>query len=172
MSGEQGEGRLRVEAWEIELAKRIAGKFRVGDDDFQAELLMRLVELKAKNPGGIDNWQAYLAQSLYNGAKNFLRHEDVLRRRFRSLELSGSADRDAPPSLKDMLAAPEEPIELRFDLPKVWNALPPEMQRLWQLLFEEEGNTTLVAKRLGRPRKTVEYWIQKLRAFLNNRGIQ
>src|SRR6266568_8984291 len=89
VSGEHGEGRLRVEEWEIELAKRIAGTFRVADEELQAEMLARLADLKAKHPEGIENWQAYLAQSLYNAAKNFLRHEDMLRRRFRSLDWQG-----------------------------------------------------------------------------------
>jgi DNA-directed RNA polymerase specialized sigma24 family protein len=172
VSGEHGEGRLRVEEWEIELAKRIAGTFRVADDELQAELLARLADLKAKPPEGIENWRAFLAQSLYNAAKNFLRHEDMLRRRFRSFDWQGDVDEDRRPALEEILAAPEEPIELRLDLPKVWNALPPERRKLWQLLFEEEGNISSVARRLGRSRKTVEYWIQKLETFVKNRGIQ
>ena len=147
------------------------GTLKCPSEPGQAELLARLAGLKAKRPEGIENWQAFLAHSLYNAAKNFLRHEDMLRRRFRSLDWQGDVDEDRRPSLEEMLAASEEPIELRLDLPKVWKALPPEMRKLWQLLFEEEGNTSSVAKRLGRPRKTVEYWIQKLKTFLKDRGL-
>jgi DNA-directed RNA polymerase specialized sigma24 family protein len=171
VSGEHGEGRLWVEGWEIELAKRIAGSFRVGDEELQAELLTRLADLKATHHEDIQNWQAFLARSLYNAAKNFLRHEDMLRRKFQSLDWQGDVCENRRPSLEERLAAPEEPAELRLDLPKVWNALPPQMRKLWQLLSEEEGNTSSVAKRLGRPRKTVEYWIQKLETFLRNRGL-
>jgi len=172
VSGEHGDGRLRIEEWEKELAKRIAGRFRVGDEELTAELLMRLVELRAMRPVGIRNWQAFLAQSLYNAAKNFIRHEDVLHRRFTSFESADRIEEDRPPSVAERRAAPEEPIELRLDVGRVWKALTPEMQELWQLLSETDGNTSLVAKKLGRPRKTVEYWITKLRAFVLSRGIQ
>lgn len=172
MSGEHGDGRLRIEDWEKELAKRIAGRFRVGDQELAAELLMRLVELKANTPSGIHNWQAFLAQSLYNAAKNFIRHEDVLHRRFTSFESADRVEKDRPPSVAERLAAPEEPIESRLDVGRVWKALTPEMQELWQLLSENHGNTSLVAKKLRRPRKTVEYWIKKLKAFVLSRGIR
>lgn len=171
MSGERGDRRLGVETWEMELAKRIAGSFRPGDEDLAAELLKRLVELKAKKLEAIRDWQAFLVQSLYNAAKNFIRHEDVLRRHARSLGFGGKAGEDRPSWPEERLVAPEERIELRLDLPRVWEALTPEMRELWRVLFEEEGNTTSVAKRLGRPRKTVEYWTQKLKAFLKDRGL-
>ena len=63
------------------------------------------------------------------------------------------------------------PPALMPTLPKVWNALPPDKRKLWQLLFEEEGNISAVAKRLRRPRKTVEYRIQKLETFIKDRGL-
>ncbi len=170
MSGEYGKDRLAVEAWELELAKRIAGSFRSGDEDLAAVLLERVVKLKASGLE-IRRWQAFLAQSLYNAAKNFIRHEDVLRRYARSLDF-GDQHEDGPSSPREKLVAPEEPVDLRIDLPKVWDALTPEMQTLWQFLLEEEGNTSAVAKRLGRPRKTVEYWIQRLRAFLIDHGME
>lgn len=155
----------------MELAKRIAGSFRPGDQDLAAVLMARLVEMKAKGRDEIRHWQAFLAQSLYNSAKNFIRHEDVLRRHVGPLECGGTADQDRQSWLEERLVAPEEPIDLRIDLPKVWKALTPEMRQLWQLLFEEEGNAAAVARRLGRPRKTVEYWIQKLENFLKNCGM-
>jgi DNA-directed RNA polymerase specialized sigma24 family protein len=155
----------------MELAKRIAGSFRVGDEDLAAELLACLVELKAKKLRAIQNWKAFLAQSLYNAAKNFFRHEDLRRARFRSMELLQSGEEDRPRSLEEFLVIPEGSIDLQVDLPRVWNALTPELRELGQLLFEEEGNISAIAKRMGRPRKTVEYWIQKLRGIFKSRGI-
>ena len=171
MGGEHGGGRLRVEEWERDLAKRIAGKFRRGDKDLQAELLARLVELKAKKHAGIQNWQAFLAQSLYNAAKNFFRREDRRRRTLGPFERKTAND-EHPVSVEATRAAPEESIELRVELAKVWEALSPEMRELWHLLVEEEGNVSSAARKLGRPRKTVEYWIRKLRAFLKDWGIE
>ena len=171
MSEERDGRRLAVETWEMELAKRISGSFRPGDEDLAAELLKRILELKAKKLEAIRDWQAFLVQSLYNAAKNFLRHEDVLRRHAGTLEFGGITGEDRPSWLEERLVAPEEPIEFRLDLPRVWDALTPEMRELWRLLFEEEGNASAVARRLGRPRKTVDYWIRKLKNFLHNAGI-
>jgi DNA-directed RNA polymerase specialized sigma24 family protein len=170
--GEHGSGRVRVENWEVELAKGIARRFRVNDEDLAAHLLMRVVELKISRRGDIQNWGAFLAQTLYNAAKNFIRHEDVLRRRFRSFGPPGGQDEDRPFSPEERLAAPEERIDLRLDVAKLCRTLTPEMQRIWQLLAEHEGNTSAVARQLRRPRKTVEYWIKKLQGFLASRGIR
>lgn len=172
MSGEHDDDRSGVEKWELELANKIAGSYRTGDEDLASALRVRLVEIKAKRSEGIRNWQGFLVQSLYNAAKNFIRHEDVLRRHLRTVEFGNSAEMERPLRPEEGLAAPEEPIDLRIDLPRVWEALTPEMRELWRLLFEEEGNTSSVAKRLRRPRKTVEYWIRNLRTFVKNHGIE
>lgn len=171
MSGEHGSDRLRVEAWEMELARRIAGSFRPGDEDLMAELFKRLVEVKAKDLSSIRDWRAFLAQSLYNAAKNFIRHEDA-RRCAIFLPFGDEAAEDEPSYRAPKLIAPEDPLESRLDLGRAWEALTPEMRELAQLLLEEEGRTNSLAKRLGRPRKTVEYWIRKLRTVLKNHGLQ
>lgn len=168
MSGVHGEGRLEVEKWEMELANRIAGSFRPSDEDLAAVLMLRLVELKVSKRAQIRNWQAFLVQSLYNAAKNFIRHEDVLHRHVRSVEFGDDLDRDQPSRFEENLVAPEQPTELAIDVPKVWEALTPEMRELWLLLFEEEGNISAVAKRLGQPRKTVDYWIGKLKTVVRD----
>ena len=171
MSGTHGGGRVRVEDWEIEMAKGIARKFRLSDDDLAAHLLMRVVELKVKKRRGIQNWQAYLAQSLYNTAKNFIRHEDVRRRRLAALDPEQAGEENRPMSPERSLAAPDEMVDLRLDVGKVFKALTPEMQQLWLLLVAHEGNTSALARELRRPRKTVEYRVQKLKNLLATRGI-
>ena len=106
--------------------------------------------------------------------------QEALSRRFAAVDSSHRfdgigyvrAEAERPSRLEERLVAPEESIDLRLDLPKAWEALTPEMRELWRLLFEEEGNTSSVAKRLGRPRKTVEYWIRNLRTFFKNCGIE
>jgi DNA-directed RNA polymerase specialized sigma24 family protein len=156
----------------MELARRIAGSFRPGDEDLQAELLKRLAEIKAKQLSAIRNWQAFLAQSLYNAAKNHIRKEDALRRQASFLGPDDEPVDQEHPYPGQRLIAPEDPIESRLHLGKIWAALTPEMRELAQLLLEEEGNMSSLAKRLGRPRKTVEYWIRKLRTALKNRGLE
>jgi DNA-directed RNA polymerase specialized sigma24 family protein len=171
VSGEHGGDLLRVEAWELDLATRIAGSYRPGDQDLRAELFKRLIEIKANRRSTIRNWQAYLAQSLYNAAKNFFRREDALRRRAGFSSTDDAPDDYGLPDRGRELIAPEDPIETRLYLDKIWRDLIPEMRELAQLLLEEEGNASLVAKRLGRSRKTVEYWIRKLRTILKKNDL-
>jgi RNA polymerase sigma factor (sigma-70 family) len=172
VSGKHSSGRLRVEAWELELAGRIAGSFRPGDEDLKAELFKRLAEIKAKKLSGVQNWQAFLAQSFYNAAKNFIRHEDAVRRRAKFLSLDDVPGEDGSSSCGSQLGAPEEASESRLELANVWMALTPEMRKLALLLFEEEGNISAVAKRLGRSRKTVDYWVQKFRDSLRKKRLE
>jgi DNA-directed RNA polymerase specialized sigma24 family protein len=172
VSGEHGDDRLRVEAWEMELARRIAGSFRLGDEDLKAELFKRLAEIKAKKLSAVHNWRAFLAQSLYNATKNFFRHENALRGQAKLLFIDDESGEDERSYAERKLIAPEDPVESRLHLGEVWAALTPEMRELAQVLFEEEGNVSSVAKRLGRPRKTVEYWIRKLRTVLKKHGLE
>jgi RNA polymerase sigma factor (sigma-70 family) len=150
----------------MELAKKIAGSFRAYDEDFASELLLRVVQIKAKRLDAVQNWKAFLATSLYNAAKNALRREDAFRRQAERIELETSAaDHElCRPGRHGM--GLEESSAMGMDVAKIWSQLSPEMQELAWLFFEEKGNTSSVAKRLQRPRKTVEYWIQKLRRVL------
>jgi len=172
VSGEHDKAWLEVEEWEMELARRIAGTFRRNDEDLAAELLLRLVQLKAKERADIANWRAFLAQSLYNAAKNFIRHQDVLRRREQSWD-HGRPDDDEPKShFEERFAAPPESMPPEPSFSRMRAQLVPEMRKLADLLIDNEGNVSAVAKSLGRPRKTVEYQIEKLRAWLNKQGVE
>jgi DNA-directed RNA polymerase specialized sigma24 family protein len=137
----------------------------------QAELFSRVAEMKSRDLSGIRNWRAFLAQSLYNAAKNIIRHDDAVRHHGRALSIDGERN-DSSSGLGRKLIAPAEPIESRLHIGRVWAALTPEMRNLAQLLLEEGGKTSGVARRLGRPRKTVAYWIAKLRSVLKKHGLQ
>jgi DNA-directed RNA polymerase specialized sigma24 family protein len=171
VSQEHGKGRLRVEVWEMELARRIAGAFRTRDEDMEAELFKRLVEIKARQLSTVRNWQAFLAQALYNAAKNVIRHDDVVRHHT-GFSIDDDAYAERPSGLSRRLAATEDTIDLRLQIARVWATLTPEMRELAELLHEEEGKISAVAKRLKRPRKTVEYWIEKLRNVLKKGGVE
>ena len=169
MSGKHGRGRLHVEAWEIDLVKQVAHAYRADQEELEAELFRRLTELKVKHKARARDWKAYLARSLYNAANRFVRDQNIRDRRIRSLEIE---DEDqAPASILDFLPAPEEPLDLRIDLSRLRNEMSPQLRDLWDLLVEEQGNISAVAKKLGRPRKTVDYWLQKLKRFLKNRTL-
>jgi DNA-directed RNA polymerase specialized sigma24 family protein len=149
--------------------KQVVRSYRTDEEELEAELLKRLLELKLKHQSRARNWKSFLARSLYNAANNFVRDQRPRNTRMQPLEVE-EEERHGP-SLNQMLAAPEEQVDLRVDLATLWEELSPESRELWVLLVDERGNVSAVAKRLGRPRKTVDYWISKLRHFLKDRGI-
>ena len=169
MSGKHDRGRLPIEAWEVDLVKQVAHAYRADREELKAELFRRLTEIKIKHKARARNWKSFLARSLYNAANNFVRDQHL--RDLRVLSLDMGAEHDTPYSALDLLAAPEEPLDLRIDLSRLRQEIAPQLRDLWDLLVEEEGNVSAAAKKLGRPRKTIDYWIQKLRTFLKNRPI-
>jgi DNA-directed RNA polymerase specialized sigma24 family protein len=169
VGGKDGRDRLRVEAWEIDVVKQVVHAYRTDSEELEAELFRRLVDLKIKHQARARDWKAFLAQSLYNAAKNFVRDKNLRESKIRSLEIE--REENPPASLMDLLPAPGEPLDLRIELSQLREAVPPELRPLWDLLIEEHGNVSAVAKRLGRPRKTVDYSIQKLKQFLKNRQV-
>ncbi len=151
----------------MEVVKQVAHAYRTDYEEFEAELLGRLVALKIKHQARARDWRAFLARSLYNAAKNFVRNKDLRDSKMQSLDPDDGED--ARPALADLLAAPEEPIELRIDVARLREEMSPQLRQVWDLLIEEHGNISAVARKLGRPRKSLDYWIGKLRQLLKNR---
>ena len=167
MSKEHDQGRLRVEAWEIEVTKGIAARFRAGDEEFEAELLERLLELKSEGHKEAKEWRSFLASSIYNAAKDLLRYREIRQSRMQSLD---ACEEDDSSLLDRILPAPDDASDVGLGM--AVEKLSPELKTLWRLLVEEEGSITAVSKRLKRPRKTVEYWIEKkLRTFFEKHGL-
>jgi DNA-directed RNA polymerase specialized sigma24 family protein len=168
VAGKHGQDRLRVEAWEIDVVKQVVHAYRTDSEELEAELFRRLVDLKIKHQPRARDWKSFLARSLYNAANNFVRDKNLRENKIQSLE--PDYEQDTAPSLVELLAAPEEPIDLRIDLARLRAAISPQLREVYDLLSEEQGNISGVAKRLGRPRKTVDYWVQKLREFFKNQA--
>ena len=168
MGGTYDKGRLQVEVWEREVVKQVAHAYRTDYEELEAELLRHLAELKIKHQAHAWDWRAFLARSLYNAANNFVRNKGLRESKMQSLECGGE---DAPPALADLLAAPEEPIDLRIDFARLREELSPQLREVWDLLVEEHWNISAVARKLGQPRKSLDYWIGKLRQLLKNRAL-
>jgi DNA-directed RNA polymerase specialized sigma24 family protein len=164
-----GKGRVQVEVWEMEVVKQVVHAYRTDHEELEAELLGRLLELKIKHQAQAHNWRAYLARSLYNAAKNFVRDKDL--RESKMIPLKSDDPDDGRPALADLLAAPEEPIDLRIDLARLREELSPQLRDVWDLLMEAHGNISAVAKKLRRPRKSLDYWVGKLRQLSKNRAL-
>src|SRR5260370_30655702 len=101
----------------MEVVKQVAHAYRTDYEELEAERLRRLVELKIKHQARARDWRAFLARSLYNAAKNFVRDKDRRERKMQSLEPDDLED--AAPAPADLLAAPEDSIDLRIDLARL-----------------------------------------------------
>lgn len=166
---------VHVEDWELDLARKIAGSFKksIGDEaeELEAELFQRLLEIKHQKLEGIEKWDSYLAKSLYNAANNFLNKRNTRGDRMESLDaIVREEEGDSPIPLENILDEPIEDVDFQIQLSTALQSLSPELKDLWKILVEEDGNTSQVAERLGRPRKTVEYWIDKLKAILKKKA--
>jgi hypothetical protein len=169
VGGKQGGGRVQIEEWEIELVKQVVYAYRTDHEELEAELLGRLLEVKIKHRARAKDWKAFIARSLYNAANNFVRNNNWRESKIQSLE---SEDRETPRlALADLLAAPEEPIDDRIDLASLREDISPQLRHLWDLLIEEHGNVSALARKLGQPRKSLDYWVGKLRQLLKDRAF-
>jgi DNA-directed RNA polymerase specialized sigma24 family protein len=164
-----GTGRVQVEVWETEVVKQVAHAYRTDYEELEAELFGRLLQLKSKHHARARDWRAFLSRSLYNAANNFVRNRNL--RESKMIALESDDPDDGRPALADLLSAPEEPIDLRIDLARLRKELSPQLRDVWDLLMETHGNISAVAKKLGRPRKSLDYWVEKLRQLLKNRVI-
>jgi hypothetical protein len=169
VGGKHGKGGVQIDVWELELVKQVMYAYRTDREELEAELLGRLLELKIKHQARAQDWKAFLARSLYNAANNFVRNKNWRESRIQSLELD---DTEGPHlGLADLLAAPEEPIDVRIDLARLREEMSPQLRQLWDLLIEEHGNISAIARKLGRPRKSLDYWVGKLRQLLKDRAF-
>jgi DNA-directed RNA polymerase specialized sigma24 family protein len=148
----------------MKVVKQVAHAYRTDREELEADLLGHLVELKIKHQVRARDWKAFLARSLYNAANNFVRNKDLRESKMQSLEADDTEQ--ARHALADLLAAPEERLDLRIDLARVREEISPQLRQVWDLLIEERGNISAVARKLGRPRKSLDYWVGKLRQLL------
>ena len=167
------EKQTALEIWEVELAQNVASRYagQVDTDDLAGELSLFLLKLKQRRLPQITDWRAYLAKSLLRRADRIVRSWSHRQEKTVCLEsvVSGAS---GDIRLEDLLAAGAgEPDELLLGgLLSAYQELGPEEKQLWDLLMEESGDTAKVARRLGKPRTTVDYHIQKLRKNLKIAG--
>lgn len=166
-----GRHALRVEAWELEMIAKVASAFRTSDrEELEAELARKLCELKSRAPSGIRDWKRYLAKFLYNKASNIIQSWRTHQIKEQSYEISDEIDFLSDPLDRLACTALDWDTALNFDC--IWQHLDPELRRFWQVLLEEGGNQTSVAKRLNKHRNTVKLWIKNIRMLLENSGIR
>lgn len=163
----------KIEAWELDLVRKVAQAFRDCEhDELAAELASRLLELKSNPPIGIRNWRAYLAKFLYNKASNIVRNWRL--RDSRSIPFDQPKESDDDPimsSLDTLLAHDSRPEKLRQEFSGAWESLAPELRELWEVLVEEKGRQGAAAKRLGKHRNTVALWLRQIREVLKAHGF-
>ena len=124
-------------------------------------LYRKLIELKTKPPKSVKSWRSFLASSLFNAAKNHVRDSQYRERRSTPLE----------DSLEALVAAHEDLAGQGLEVRRAWGDLTTEQQELWGLLVEEKGKASKVARRMGKPERTVRRWIKKLEGVLRVMGL-
>lgn len=162
-----GSSHPKIEPWELELVKKVAQRFRTMErDDLESDLAGRLLDLKTHLPSGIRTWKAYLAKFLYNKAANWVRNRRADEARSTSLHESRHEEFSEALTLEDLLKFPELEHDARAAFAGLWQALDPDLRRVWELLLEERGNQAEVARRLGKHRNTVRLWIREIQREL------
>ena len=164
---------VQVEKWEMDVVRSVAWSYRTSPDheEIEAELFKHLLDLKIKRLTGIRDWRGYLARSLYNAAVSIHRKWKTRSRGVLSLSQPiGGKDGSEKP-LEDLVASRREHVDLLIEVPAVIKELAPDIQELWHLLVEEQGNVASAARRLGQRPRTVRDRVAKLRAILEKRGL-
>lgn len=148
---------MKIKAWEITLISQITSRYNINDkDELQAELYKKLLELKHKNIKA-KSWKNFLAKALYNAANDYLRKTNQHNKRYISIGSKHSNEDDDIGNI--VIGSNIEDIELRITLEN----LSPELKQLWNVLMIEDGNISKAAKRLNKPRTTINYWYKKLK---------
>lgn len=160
-----------IEDWEVELAKNIARSFAGFPEwnDLEAELFRKLSVMKSVERREVKDWPAFLAKSLFNTAHDYIRRWKAGETLFQPMEVTDKNGERF--SWEDITPHPGDRPEAGAEIRLALDALSPELRDLWVLLMEEGGSQVRLAKRLGKPRMTVNYWIGKLKASLAEFGL-
>lgn len=150
--------------WERQLVVVISRKFELREpEELEAELGRTVLDVKARPSSGIRDWKNYLAKALHNKANNWVR--DRRGRAHRETVLPESENESSTSFAKNE-ADPASQIAFA----QLWRALSPELKKVWELLEEERGNLTQVARRLRVHRNTVRLWTIKIQQILRTHG--
>jgi len=164
-----------IELWEFALIRKIASRYagQVDADELASELCLHVLKLKHRKSELIVDWKAYLAKSLLRRADRIV--PSWIRRQGRAVSLdtaiAAPAEHMRDIRLEELLSTDDQDGTSFDELISMYQGLGPKEKRLWDLLVEERGNTLRVAKRMRKPRKTVDYHIQKLRRLIKSRGF-
>lgn len=160
------------------MARGIARSFKTFEqfDDLEAEVLLKLAELKSKQPAHAEDWKSFLATALFNAAKDCIRKHENWAKRARSFEEQDENNKEEANNRtwEDRFhIKPGANLDFLIEWDPAWAGLDEELKKLWQILMEEEGNITATALRLDLPRKTVEYQVKmKLAGYFKEKGFE
>jgi RNA polymerase sigma factor (sigma-70 family) len=167
---EAGSDQLVVEPWELGLVRMTAARIRTTDrEELVSELTLHLLHVKRKHKSRVRHWRAYLKASLHNRAVNWIR--DRQRQQARAIELDVAGGEEEPRMTADLLGSSEPGPDARAAFGAAWEALDPNLQKLWEALIQENGNQTTVAKRLKLHRNTVRVWIRRIQNVMKAHGF-
>jgi DNA-directed RNA polymerase specialized sigma24 family protein len=158
-----------LKGWEHCMIEKAALRIAPGDrDDFTAEMVRRLFELKRQDQKHIRHWKAYLGTLLRNEASDW--HS----RSTRTIPIVETEDEiDAAGVLSAVLAFPEVDRDRSMAIAAVWKELRPELRRLCEVLMRSDvdGKHARAARILGIHRNTVRIWSTKIREVFERHGF-
>lgn len=152
--------------------RKVASAFRTPDrSELEAALAARLLIIKSELPGGIRDWEAYLAKFLYNKASNWVRDQRRLERRIARLQTGRSpiAASDPASAMPQPSIIPDSDRRLAFAA--AWKQLDRTLRLSWTVLHEENGNRAAAANRLGIHRNTLRLRLERIKRTLARAGI-
>ncbi len=79
---------------------------------------------------------------------------------------------DGSRQARDAMAAHEPALDTSVAFRTAWQALAPNLQQLWHILAEVDGNQVEAARRLGLHRNTVRSWLRQIAHLLTRHGFR
>lgn len=156
---------------EWDLLCRVAWRYNTPDRDELESHLITVVAKTYRKKAIVDDWAAFLAESLHNAALNWLRSRRRQERLVTPATRSPQPDDERDLGAVELAAAVDVNLDDRLALETVRDALSPLLQRVWDAMLAVNFDQTQAAKRLGLHRNTVGKALRQIGIILKQHGF-
>ena len=132
--------------------------------ELRAELVRKLLILRAESRAGIRHPKAYVRTALANTAKTWLRKLNAAKKAVPFDESPTPRDSPEYPALAVRQIGRDEG-DFGIALERFWADLAPRLQRFVIVLERKNGNVSAAARALRIHRNTASLWLKKIRAI-------
>jgi DNA-directed RNA polymerase specialized sigma24 family protein len=156
---------------ELDLARRIARRYRTSDrEELESHLITVIAEAYPKK-ALVDDWKAFLATSLHNGALNWLRSQRRYEQRVTIAGRRPTSENEDDVNAIDRVASVDLSIDDRLAFDRALEDASPLMRRVWDVMPLTNFDQTEAARRMRVSRNTVGKAWRQLRLLLNQHGF-